>query len=87
MRGYPVPANELERIQALDSFALMDSPPERDYDQIVQMAARIFNAEIALVSLLHRDRQFFKASVGVDFCETSREISFCTHAILGENVF
>ncbi len=87
MRSYPFPQNETERIQALDSFALMDTPAEREYDQIVQMAARIFSVPIVLVSLVHSERQFFKSSVGVDICETSREVSFCAHAILNKEVF
>ncbi|WP_339485592.1 putative bifunctional diguanylate cyclase/phosphodiesterase [Pseudomonas sp. EL_65y_Pfl2_R95] len=87
MRNYPVPDNDDERIEVLDAFALMDSSPELEYDHLVQMAARIFDAPIVLVSLVHRDRQFFKARVGLEIAETCRAVSFCTHAIMGTDVF
>lgn len=87
MRNYPVPDNDDERIEVLDAFALMDSSPELEYDNLVQMAARIFDAPIVLVSLVHRDRQFFKARVGLEIAETCRAVSFCTHAIMGTDVF
>ncbi|KTB78333.1 putative bifunctional diguanylate cyclase/phosphodiesterase [Pseudomonas syringae] len=87
MSTYPVSDNDEERIQTLNAFALMDTPPEHEYDQIVQMASRIFDAPIALVSLVHRDRQFFKARVGLDVCETGRDVSFCNYALMSPNVF
>lgn len=87
MSSYPVPEDDEARIRTLNAFALMDSPAEREYDHIVQMASRIFDAPIVLVSLVHRDRQFFKARVGMDLCETSRDVSFCAFAILQHDVF
>ena len=87
MSSYPVPEDDEARIRALNAFALMDSPAEREYDHIVQMASRIFDAPIVLISLVHRDRQFFKARVGMDLCETSRDVSFCTFAILQHDLF
>ena len=65
----------------------MDTPSEHEYDQIVQMASRIFDVPIVLISLVHRDRQFFKARVGLDVCETGRDVSFCNFALMGRNVF
>ncbi|MUO79723.1 EAL domain-containing protein [Agrobacterium vitis] len=85
--GYPIPSNEDERIQLLESYVLIDTPPEREFDHIVQMTSRIFNVPTVLVSLVHRDRQFFKARVGLDACETGRDVSFCTFAIMGTDVF
>ncbi len=84
---YPVPDSDEARIQALDSFGLMDSPSDHEFDQIVQMAARIFDVPIVLVSLVHKDRQFFKARVGLNVCETGRDVSFCTYAIMAPDVF
>ncbi len=83
---YPIPANEEERLRALAEYNLMDSPPEEDFDRLVGLAARLFNVPIVLISLLARDRQFFKARVGLDVCETSRDVSFCAHAILQDDI-
>jgi diguanylate cyclase (GGDEF)-like protein/PAS domain S-box-containing protein len=87
MSEYPRPLNDEARIRALDALELVGSLPEREFERIVQMASRIFDVPIVLVSLVHRDHQFFKARVGLDVSETSREVSFCTHAIMGEGVF
>lgn len=85
--NYPLADNEDERIRALDSFGQMNTFPDSDFDQIVQMASRIFDVPVALISLVHRDRQFFKARVGLDVCETGRNVSFCTYAIMAADVF
>lgn len=87
MSKYPVRPDDEARIQVLDAFALMDSPAEQEYDHIVKMASRIFDVPIALISLVHKDRQFFKARVGLDVCETDRDVSFCTFAIIQHDVF
>ncbi|MBB4303129.1 diguanylate cyclase (GGDEF)-like protein/PAS domain S-box-containing protein [Rhodobium orientis] len=65
----------------------MDTPPEEDFDRLARLASRLFHVPIVLVSLLERDRQFFKTHVGIDVCETSREVSFCAHAIVGDDIF
>lgn len=87
MSTYPVGDDDEERIRILNAFSLMDTPPEHEYDQIVQMASRIFDVPIVLISLVHRDRQFFKARIGLDVCETGRDVSFCNFALMGRNVF
>jgi diguanylate cyclase (GGDEF)-like protein/PAS domain S-box-containing protein len=83
---YPVPENEEDRLTALVAYQLMDTPPEEDFDRLASLASRLFNVPIVLVSLLERDRQFFKAHVGLDVCETSREVSFCAHAIMQDDI-
>ncbi|BAF86414.1 putative signaling protein [Azorhizobium caulinodans ORS 571] len=83
---YPVPDNEEARLAVLASYHLMDTPPEADFDRLAALAARVFDVPIVLVSLLGRDRQFFKASVGFPVCETSREVSFCAHAIMQDEI-
>jgi diguanylate cyclase (GGDEF)-like protein/PAS domain S-box-containing protein len=83
---YPVPTNEEERLRALAEYNLIDTPPDEDFDRLVRLAARLFNVPIVLISLLARDRQFFKARVGLDVCETSRDVSFCAHAILQDDI-
>lgn len=82
MRDY----HEEERIAALRSYGMLDTPAELEFDHIVQEAAREFDAPIALVSLVDDDRQWFKARVGLDVSHTPRSMSFCTHAIQGPDV-
>ena len=83
---YPLPDNEDTRLRALADYHLMDTPPEEGFDRLAGLASRLFNVPIVLVSLMDRDRQFFKARVGVDICETSREVSFCAHALLQDDI-
>ncbi|TQS72609.1 EAL domain-containing protein [Rhodobacteraceae bacterium] len=83
---YPTPVNEEDRLRALAEYHLMDTPPEEDFNRLAGLAARLFDVPITLVSFLDHDRQFFKANVGFDVCGTSREVSFCTHAIMGDDV-
>ncbi len=84
--SYPLPENEEARLDALDEYHLMDTPPEGDFDRLAGLASRLFDVPVVLVSLLGRDRQFFKAHVGFDVCETSREVSFCAHAIVQDEI-
>ncbi|MGI4811973.1 MAG: putative bifunctional diguanylate cyclase/phosphodiesterase [Janthinobacterium lividum] len=83
---YPIPVREEERLRALAEYHLLDTPAEDDFDRLTHLAARLFNVPIVLISLVARDRQFFKARVGLDVCETSREVSFCAHAIMQDDV-
>lgn len=73
--------NEKERIAALRRYSVLDTPPERAYDDIVQLAKFVCDVPIALISLVDENRQWFKAKIGLDVCETARNISFCTHAL------
>ncbi|MFG6486408.1 GAF domain-containing protein [Roseateles sp. BYS78W] len=83
----PIPADDDARLQALRELLILDTSPEERFDRIVEFAAAEFDVPIALVSLIDRERQWFKARVGLDVCETSREISFCGHAILQRELF
>jgi diguanylate cyclase (GGDEF)-like protein/PAS domain S-box-containing protein len=84
---FPIAEDESERLVALNSFGIVDTPPEHEFDQIAGLAARVFDVPIALISLVEESRQFFKAKVGIDTCEMSRDVSFCAHAIMGTEVF
>lgn len=78
---YPVPPNELERLAVLESLNLLDSPQDPDFQEICREAARYFDAPVALVTLIDARRQWFKARVGLDICETTREASFCNYVV------
>ena len=81
------PANEKERLQTLRSLDILDTDPEERFDRLTRMAKRMFGVSIALVSLVDENRQWFKSKAGLDACETGRDISFCGHAILGDEIF
>lgn len=83
----PKPANESTRIDTLRSLNILDTSPEERFDRLTRLAKRLFNVPIALVSLVDADRQWFKSCVGLTASETPRDVSFCGHAILGEDVF
>ncbi len=86
MQAPAIPDNEPDRLAALRELLILDTPPEERLDKIVHFASVEFNVPIALVSLVDSNRQWFKARVGLDACETSREISFCGHAILQSDI-
>jgi two-component system, NtrC family, sensor kinase len=80
--------HEEQRLQALQRYGILDTPPESEYDDLVQLAARMCGVPIALISLVDRERQWFKAITGLPgVTETERCISFCTFAIEQEQVF
>ncbi|GAB1643182.1 ATP-binding protein [Krasilnikovia sp. MM14-A1259] len=82
----PLPANEADRLAALYGLGVLDSAPEKDFDDIVALTASVCEVPTALVCLVDADRQWFKAQVGSDIAETSRDLSFCAHAILGDDL-
>ncbi len=87
MKEPPIPLNETVRLQSLHSLRILDSVPEERFDRITRMAQRLFDVDICLVSLVASDRQWFKSKQGLSVCETPRNVSFCGHAILEEEVF
>ena len=74
-------SNEAERLKALSEYRMLGTKPEQTYDDITEIAARVCEAPIALISLVDSERQWFKSKVGTDVEETPRDWSFCAHAI------
>ncbi len=77
----PVLTQEAKRLEALRQYHILDTPAEQVYDDITALAAFICDVPIALISLVEENRQWFKSKVGLAVSETSRDVSFCAHAI------
>ncbi|ANC92672.1 sensor domain-containing phosphodiesterase [Azospirillum humicireducens] len=82
----PAPSLEEDRLAALQRYELLDTPEEPAFDQITRLAAKLLNVPIALISLVDRDRQWFKSRVGLPVRETPREQAFCAHALRSESL-
>ena len=78
----PYPADESDRLKALHSLRVLDTPPEACFDDLTELARATFGMPIALVSLLDEHRQWFKSAAGLGACETPREQSVCAHVVL-----
>lgn len=87
MQTPAIPANEIERLHVLRALAILDTKAEERFDRVTRIATRMFNVPIALVTLVDANRQWFKSCIGLSTTETSRDISFCGHAILGSEAF
>jgi PAS domain S-box-containing protein len=81
MKTPKLPANEAARLEALRSYEVLDTAPERSFDGITRLAAELLEVPIALVTLVDADRQWFKSCHGLPVRETSRAISFCGHVV------
>ena len=82
-----IPENENSRLHDLYESGLLDTPREVEFDEIVELASSLCNMPISLITLIDSNRQWFKASTGIDVTETSRDVSFCSHAILQDQLF
>lgn len=83
----PVPHDEDQRLSELRNYHVLETPPEHTFDQITKLAASICGTNVALVSLVDENRQWFKSCFGLSASETPRDISFCGHAIMGDDIF
>lgn len=82
----PLPPDETARLSTLRVLNVLDTEPEERFDRITRMAKRLFQVPIALISLVDADRQWFKSAQGLDVLETPRDLSFCGHAILSDDI-
>lgn len=87
MKAPLIPDNEVERLRSLSATGLLDSGPEERFDRLTRIARHSFGVKVALVTLVDRDRQWFKSRQGLELEQTSRDVSFCGHAILRDDVF
>lgn len=78
----PIPSNEEARLEAVHGSCLLDTPPEPMFDDLTVLAATVFQVPTVLISIVDRDRQYFKSVTGVDLRQTSRRVSFCAHTLI-----
>lgn len=83
----PMPADETKRLEALRRYRILDTKPERAFDDLTLLASHICGTPIALITLVDKDRQWFKSRVGISVTETARSIAFCSHAIVHRDLF
>jgi diguanylate cyclase (GGDEF)-like protein len=82
-----IPKNETERLLALRTLQILDTTDEERFDRVTRIAKRMFGVSLSLVTLVDKDRQWFKSKQGLELTETPREISFCSHAINQDGLF
>lgn len=87
MQTAPTPRNEEHRLKTLESYQLLDSGEEAIYDAFVKLASDVCDAPMSMISLIDRDRQWFKARIGVEEQQLPRDTSFCGHAIMSSDLF
>ncbi|GHB79513.1 hypothetical protein GCM10008107_31220 [Psychrosphaera saromensis] len=87
MKSATKPLNENERLKALFEYEILDTESEKAFDDLTLLASEICGTPISLISLVDPDRQWFKSKVGIDVESTERDIAFCSHAILQDDLF
>jgi signal transduction histidine kinase len=87
MKSANIPESEVERLKTLLDYQVLDTDPEDSFDELTNLAASVCGIPISLVSLIDETRQWFKSHHGLKATETPREIAFCSHAILQDDIF
>lgn len=87
MMGAPIPREEEARLESLRQYKILDTEAEQIFDDITALIASICDTPIALLTFVDGDRQWIKSNVGLPVVQTTRNASFCAHAICGETLF
>jgi two-component sensor histidine kinase len=85
--SYPVREDEVERLESLEDYDILDTPRDEAYDNLTQLAAQFFDVPIAFISLLDQDRQWFKSVYGMETRETNRSCAFCNYTMVHDSTF
>jgi GAF domain-containing protein len=86
MQVPPIAPNESARIAVLHALKILDTPPEDRFDRLTRLARRVFNVPFSTITMIDTNRQWFKSCGGISVRETPRDISFCAHAILYDEI-
>ena len=86
MPSAPIPLNEADRLRALRLYKILDTGSEKAFDDLTRLAAAICQTPISLITLLDENRQWFKSNIGLNSTQTSRDVAFCGHAILQDDL-
>src|SRR4051812_16218783 len=87
MMSAPIPQDEAKHLAELYKYELHEETYKEEFEDIVKLASGLCDMPMSLITLIDADRQFFKAKIGVDAEETSRNVAFCAHAILNDDLF
>jgi diguanylate cyclase len=87
MQKAPIPKNEQERLIAVHNLAILDSEPEARFDNITKEVKEKLNVPISTLTIIDKDREWFKSKQGLSKTEGKREVSFCGHALLATEIF
>ena len=86
MKIAPLPEDELARLQALKDYAVLSPEGQKEFNDIVSLASFICGTPISTITLIDEHRQWFKSKIGLDTNETSRDVAFCSHALLQDDI-
>ncbi|MHB2166337.1 GAF domain-containing protein [Alsobacter sp. R-9] len=84
---HPVPAHEKDRIDCLHSLGILYTEPSDTFDRICELVACQFGTSAAFLSFVDTSTQWFKSTIGLDLSSTRRDVAFCAHTIMTDDVF
>ncbi|MGC9605182.1 MAG: GAF domain-containing protein [Minisyncoccia bacterium] len=87
MQQAPIPPDEDKRLEALARLGILDTPREERFDRITKEVTEKLRVPISTISIIDKNREWYKSCQGLSGTEADRSISFCAHALLAKNVF